>query len=469
LATALLSDSALPGLAPEVRAPAYSRTGRSPGVVHLGLGAFHRAHQAMVFDALLRSGDPRWGVLGVAMRSSALADALRAQDGLYSVQLANAQGRQWRVIGSIWATCVAVQQPQSVMDALAAPGTRWVTLTVTEKGYRPELASLIVGGLAQRRRAGLAGLTIASCDNLAGNGDQLRALCLEAAAQHSGLQHWIATACAFPNSMVDRIVPAATPACRAQAAHALGLRDEGALATESFWEWVLQDRLADPADAPLLRCAGVQVVPDIAPYEVAKLSMLNGAHSAIAALGAILGLATVSDCMADPQVERFIEGLMTHELMPHVTRPAPAAYRDALLARFANAALQHSVHQIATDFSSKIPQRWLPPVLAQLQAGGPVEHLACAAAAWMRYCLGEDEAGCSYVVNDPMAVQLVAAARAGRGNPATAVQALLRVGSVWGEELPLNAHWVSRVTHWLGHIEDHGLRHALARLNRERG
>lgn len=421
--------------------PASPPAAPGPGVVHLGLGAFHRAHQAMVFDTLLKQGDSRWGVFGVAMRSGAVAHALQAQQGRYSVQLASAQASEWRVVEAIRATCVAAQEPQAVRDTIAAPATRWVTLTVTEKGYGPELAALIVGGLAQRHRAGWPGLTIASCDNLAGNGDQLRALCLQAAADPA-LHGWIAQACTFPNSMVDRIVPAATEAVREQAAQALGWRDEAALATESFWEWVLQDRLADPADAQVLRSAGVQVVPDIAPYESAKLRMLNGSHSAIAAVGAVLGLPTVSDCIADPPIRGFIHGLMTRELMPHVTRPQPEAYRDALLARFANPALQHSVHQIANDFSQKIPQRWVPAVLDQLRAGGPVEHLAFAAAAWMRYRKGVDEAGRSYAMNDPM----------------------FSAGGVWGSELPAHPHWVARVTHWLGRIQQAGLRAALSEV-----
>jgi fructuronate reductase len=192
------------------RVPSYPRTGLAPGVVHLGLGAFHRAHPAMVFEALLQRGDPRWGVLGVAMRSMQVAKTLDAQDGLYSVQVASAQVTYWQVVGSIWKTCVAAREPEQVVAAIAAPSTRWVMLTVTEKGYAAELATLIVQGLAARRMAGLSGLTIASCDNLSGNGDLLKALCVRAAAD-AALQHWTVSQCAFPNSMVDRIVPAATP------------------------------------------------------------------------------------------------------------------------------------------------------------------------------------------------------------------------------------------------------------------
>lgn len=182
-----------------------------PGVVHLGLGAFHRAHQAVIFDSLLRGGDLRCGVQGVAMRAVKLADALAGQDGLYTVRIASAQGRRWQMIGAVLATGVAAREPGRVIAAIAAPGTRWVTLNVTEKGYGAELAELLVKGLAARKAAGLGGLTIASCDNLTDNGRKLRQLCLDAAAQtDAALASWIASVCAFPNSMVDRIVPAAT-------------------------------------------------------------------------------------------------------------------------------------------------------------------------------------------------------------------------------------------------------------------
>lgn len=460
---ALLNEESLPGI-PPARAwlPAYRRTEHEPGVVHLGLGAFHRAHQALVFDELLAQGDARWGILGVAMRSPEVAQTLRAQDGLYSVQIASAGGKSWRVVGSVWQTCVAAREPEQVVDAIGAASTRWLTLTVTEKGYTPELAALIVRGLAARQSAGLPGLTVASCDNLSGNGDLLKTLCLQAAAD-SGLRDWIAGRCAFPNSMVDRIVPAATGERREQAAMALGVQDAAALATEEFWEWVIEDRLADPADAGVLRSVGVTVVPDVRPFEEAKLRMLNGSHSALACIGAVAGLPTVADCIARPEIRAFVHGLMTQEVMPLLSRPGLPAYRDALLERFANPELRHSVHQIATDSSRKIPQRWLPCVLAQLAADGPLDHLAFAAAAWMRYCRGEDEAGQSYVISDPLAVELQTLARTDGGAVA---RGLLEVEAVWGGELPHHPRWMARVAHWSGQIAALGVLQTLRQFRR---
>lgn len=463
-----LDTSCLPTLAARgIAVPGYPRNG-APGVVHLGLGAFHRAHQALVFDALLQRGDMRWGVFGTAMRSSALAGCLQAQVGLYTVQVASSAGSQWQVGGAIWQTAVAAREPAQVVQAMAAPATRWLTLTVTEKGYGSELARLIVLGLAARHAAGFPGLTIASCDNLVGNGRQLQALCLANAQQHNpALADWINTACAFPNSMVDRIVPAATPQRLAAARAALGVLDEAALGTEAFWEWVIERRFADEADAGVLAAAGVTVVDDVAPFEDAKLRLLNGSHTAMACMGAVAGWPVIGECITQPAVCNFIHGLMTQEVGPQLARPDWPAYRDALLARFANPALQHSVHQIATDSSQKIPQRWPPSVLGAQRAGLPVERLAFAAAAWMRYLRGRDESGNSYVMNDPMAAELQALALAHAGDASASVHAVGTLPAIWGEVLPQEKRWLELVARRLDDINRLGVLGALLKLQTE--
>lgn len=463
----MLNTASLPAIAVRgIAVPGYPRSGAA-GVVHLGLGAFHRAHQALVFDTLLQRGDTRWGVLGVAMRSTGLADALAAQDGLYAVQVASGAGVKWQVSGAIWKTCVAAREPAQVLQALAAPSTRWITLTVTEKGYGPALAQLLMQGLAARHAVGLPGLTLASCDNLAHNGRKLRALCVDAAQkeENPALAQWISTACAFPNSMVDRIVPAATGQRLASAGQALGVADQAALGTEAFWEWVIERHFADPTDGEILATAGVTVVDDVAPFEEAKLRMLNGSHTAMACMGAVAGWPVISDCIAQPAVHRFVHGLMTQEVGPQLSRPDWAAYRDALLARFANPVLQHKVHQIATDSSQKIPQRWVPSVTAALRAGQPVERLAFAAAAWMRYLRGSDEQGRPYVMSDPMAEALKALALAHAGDAAATVQTLGTLPAVWGEALPQQAPWLARIAHWLAQINQRGVLAALDQLD----
>lgn len=444
--------------------PAFARD-LAPGVVHLGLGAFHRAHQALVFDALLQAGDARWGVLGVAMRNTSLADSLKAQDGLYSVKIADAAGVRWQIGGAVLATAVAAREPGLVVQAIAAPATRWLTLTVTEKGYGTELARLIVGGLAARRAAGVAGLTIASCDNLQHNGRKLQALCLQEASDDPGLQAWIETSCAFPNSMVDRIVPAATPETLRNAEAALGLEDAAALATEGFWEWVIEDCFADAGDAGVLAGAGLRVVPDVSPYEDAKLRMLNGSHSAIACIGAVAGLQTVSECIDRAPMRRFVHDMMTLDVAPFLKRPDVANYRDALLLRFANPALQHRVHQICSDTSQKIPQRWVPSVQDGLKAGRLPQHLAFAAAAWMRYLQAVDDHGRSYALNDPMAEALHALAMRHAADAPAAVQALSALTPVWGSQLPADEGWRAAVAHWLALIRQKGVLPALEQLH----
>jgi len=466
MSSAFLSPADLPRLkAQGLSVPAYARAGLKPGVVHLGLGAFHRAHQALVFDRLLASGDARWGIFGVAMRSTQLADALAAQQGLYALQIASRDGVAWQVAGALLQTAVAAREPEQVFAAIAAPATRWVTLTVTEKGYVPALAQLLVQGLARRHAAGLPGLTIASCDNLTGNGRQLEALCLDAARAISpALADWVQTQCAFPNSMVDRIVPAATPARLDAARQALGVADACALGTESFTEWVLERRFADPSDEQALTSAGVTVVDEVRPFEDAKLRMLNGSHSAMAYIGAVAGLPVIAQCIAQPVLQRLVHGLMTHEIGPHLSRRDWPAYRDALLARFANPELKHSVHQIATDGSKKILPRWTPPALDLLQHGQTFDRLAFAAAAWMRYCLAEDEQGQPYAINDPLSEQLQTLARTHASDAAATVQALGTLTSVWGDELPRSTPWLAAVTAQLTNIRSHGMLKAAALL-----
>ncbi len=446
-----------------IQLPNYPRTGLVPSVVHLGLGAFHRAHQALVFDSLLAAGDMRWGLCSVGMRSAQLADDLTAQDGLYAVQIASRAGSAWRVGGAIVQTSVAARERGAVVQAIARPQTRWLTLTVTEKAYDAALAALIVDGLALRHAQGLQGITVASCDNLQNNGRTLQALCVAQAKVHSAaLADWVVQQCAFPNSMVDRIVPAATPERLQSAKEALGLEDRCALGTEGFWEWVIERKFVDASDEAALVSQGVLVVDDVLPFEEAKLRMLNASHTAMACIGAVAGLQVIEQCINQPAVLRYVTGLNRLEVSPHVRRPQWQAYLDALIARWQNPALLHSVHQIATDSSIKISQRFPPCILGQLAAGQSIEHLAFAAAAWMRYARGVDEAGASYAVNDPLAQRVQALAREHAGDAVATAQVLGGMSEIWGDSLVSHALWLSRVSHWLQAIQSHGILAATA-------
>jgi fructuronate reductase len=220
---------------------------------------------------------------------------------------------------------------------------------------------------------------------------------------------------------------------------------------------VIERNFVDDTDAATLSAVGVQVVDEVAPFEEAKLRLLNGSHSAMACIGALAGLPVISDCIAQPAVYTLVHGLMTHELGPLLRRPDWPDYRDALLQRFANPTLQHSVHQIAMDSSQKISQRWVPSALAALQAGLPVERLAFAAACWLRYCRGVDEQGRDYALADPLADTLTALARSAGDYLDTLVATLGRLPAVWGEALPAHPGWLPRVRHWLGRIQAEGV------------
>lgn len=435
-----LSAAQLPAGVP---LPDYDRDARKAGIVHFGLGAFTRAHQAWYSDRAMALAGGDWMTIGVSLRSPTVGAQLNPQDGLYTLAEKSAAGIALRVVGAVREVLLATQSPASVRDSLSAPSTHIVTFTVTEKGYcRRADGSLdlalaeqgfypILGdALARRRDAGLGGLTLLSCDNLADNGHQLRRLLGQWLAAHDpALLPWVEAQCTFPCSMVDRIVPATTAADRDEAEQALGLRDEGLVVTEPFSQWVIEDRFAGPR--PAWDKVGAQIVADVAPYEAAKLRMLNGAHSALAYCGLRAGHDFVHQAIADPALRPLIERLMREEAAPTVaTAPGQdlAAYADALLARFANPALNHRLAQIAMDGSQKIPQRWLETLAANTAAGRDSPALLTALAAWIRHVRGDNGP-----VQDPLAPALAAATQ-GR-SLADAATAL------FGPDGLMKSHW----------------------------
>jgi|DEB0MinimDraft_3_1074331.scaffolds.fasta_scaffold01617_3 fructuronate reductase len=432
---------------------------QSPGVVHLGLGAFHRAHQAIVFDDLLRSGDTRWGIAAFGMQSDRVSAVLADADGWFPVST-NAPPHAWRWVGSIWETGVVSANRAQAVEAIAAPDTRWLTLTVTEKGYTPWLADLIVDGLSHRFTRGLDGLTIASCDNLRGNGRHLKACCEEVAeALSPKLAHWIHLNCRFPNSMVDRIVPAPTPEVVAMATQALGEPAAGAVVAEPFWEWVIEHDFCDPTDAEVLARVGVTVVDDVSPYEFAKLQLLNGAHSTIAFVGVLAGLETVYQAMSQPWLSRWLRLMMEEELQWGITRPNTPDYIAQLLERFANPALAHKTAQIASDSSQKIKQRWVPVISAILATGRIPRHLAIASAAWV-HCLKKWRAD-NQPINDPLAIDLVASIEADGHDGARLVRSLLGIERIWTSALTTHDEWIDAVVSAYHAIAQHGIQTAV--------
>jgi fructuronate reductase len=257
--------------------------------------------------------------------------------------------------------------------------------------------------------------------------------------------------------MVDRIVPAATEAVASAAKEALGMQDECALSTETFWEWVIEDNFVDPSDAALLSRCGVRVTSQVHSYEEAKLRMLNGSHSAMALMGAITGRAHIADCIGSDHIQEFVHRLMTQEVAPHLSRTDWADYRDALIQRFGNPYLKHSVHQIATDSSQKIPQRWPPSVLGQMAKGQSFEHHALAAAIFLRYTLAKDEQGKAYALNDPQAESLMAIGANQASEPQACVRTLLAREDLWGKELAASEAWLERVSYWHDQVLHQGV------------
>jgi fructuronate reductase len=455
-----LSDRNLECLPPSVSRPAYDRSALRTGIVHLGVGAFHRAHQAVYTDEALAEGPPDWGILGVSLRSAATAEALAPQDGLYTLAVRDAAGERLRVVGALRAVVTAPVARQSLLGAMATPDTRIVGLTVTEKGYHldptsreidleaPAVAAdlvergapatiygLIVEALRRRRAAGLAPFTVLSSDNLPDNGKILRrAMLAFARARAPELENWLADTVAFPSTMVDRITPATTAADRAAVERALGLVDAWPVVTEAFSQWVIEDRF--PLGRPAWEAGGAVFSSDIAAWERMKLRMLNGAHSALAYLGQLKSLDTVDTAIADPEVAALVEGLWRETAGTFAAPSDPADYARALMARFRNPALRHRTAQIAMDGSQKLPARLLEPLRNRLAKGAPCRHLTAAVAAWMAYAVRQARAGGAEALDDPLAQTIAQRVLGAGASPASLVAALLSIEAIFGRDLP---------------------------------
>lgn len=424
------------------------------GILHLGLGAFHRAHQAAYTQDAVAAAGGDWGIEAVSMRNPALADALTAQGGRYTLIERHAEGPRLLDMSVIRRAWALPGNAARLVARMADPSIRIVTITVTEKGYGADLAARrlnradavvahdlanraaprqslvghLVAGLAARRDAGSSGLTVMSCDNLPENGTLLACLIRDFAAEvDPGLVDWIERHCRFPDSMVDRITPAANEATFAIAEAALGRPDPGAIETEPFRQWVIEDNFAGPR--PEWETAGAQLVRDVAPFEMMKLRLLNGSHSLIAYLGALRGLPAVRDVMANAELGAAVRVFMRHAAatLPPNRGLDAAAYAAALIARFENRAIQHRCLQIAADGSQKMPQRIFAPARERLETGGDISAFALATAGWIRFLHGQDETGARLDIKDPLADHLRRALQDAGSKPLARVAALARV------------------------------------------
>ncbi len=486
-----LSPSTLSALPGDVARPPYDPTNLDETVAHIGVGAFHRAHQAVYTDIANARADRPAGVVGLSLRSPTMAEALNPQQGLFTVAESDGPNETLRVIGNLTRIITVPERPETAFAALTSPKLTTVTLTITEKGYgldpasgelittdgdvaqdlinprRPRSAiGFLVEVLRQRRAARSGGLTAISCDNVPENGRRLGSSVLQfAQIVDPDLARWISDEAAFPQTMVDRIVPAATPQVLDDAAQRLGLRDEGHVKTEPFMQWVIEDRFAGPR--PAWERAGALVVDDVAPYETAKLRLLNGAHSAMAYLGYLSGCSYVHEVMAQPELSRFVGALMEQAIaptLPELPDMPIAVYIHLLRDRFANSALSHRTWQIAMDGSQKLPQRILNTIRDQLAADQPIDRLALVVAAWIRYAAGIDEQGDPIDVRDPLSDDFRSIAQQCLGNLQALLDGFLGLKAVFGEDLPGDPTFTSAVRTQLDKLHADGARAAAAAL-----
>ncbi|NKJ90599.1 mannitol dehydrogenase family protein [Rhizobium leguminosarum bv. viciae] len=424
----------LSGLAPTAKLPAYDRNQLKSGILHLGPGAFFRAHFAPFTDAALATSGGDWGIEVASLRTADVADHLNEQNGLYTMLIRDTSGTVAQVIGPILRAHVATRDPAGLLDRLEDPAIRIVSLTVTEKAYGMDTATggldlnhadvaadlanrhaprgvigYLVEGLSRRRAKGIAPFTPLSCDNLPSNGAVLKRLVLDFAERvDPSLRQWIEANVPFPSTMVDRITPASTEATYQDAERLTGRQDLAAIETEPFTQWVIEDHFAN--GRPAWEKAGALMVTDVSAYEKMKLRMLNGAHSLLAYLGYIGGYEFIRDVMDDAGL-----AALAYRHMHAAARTLDAVpgidlddYASELIARFANKAIAHRTYQIAMDGTQKLPQRLLEPATEALAHGDKAETYAIAVAAWMRYAIGEHGNGERYELRDPRAGEIAA-------------------------------------------------------------
>lgn len=466
--------------------PGYDPAAHGIGIVHIGLGAFHRAHQAVMTDAALARSGGDWRIASVSLRSREVADALAPQNGLYTLIERGPDGPAGRVIGSI--ARVIAADSFATLTALCDPGIRIVTLTVTEKGYgidrstgmpdrrhpvivadlaRPDAPSGVLGlltaALAKRRAAGDMPFTVLCCDNLPSNGRFLqRGVIGFARINDSELADWIEQNVDFPASMVDRITPAVTEQTLRDATLLTGCEDAAAIETEPFTQWVIEDRFSQ--GRPAWEHGGAVFVANVEPYERLKLRMLNGSHTMLAYTGFLLGHRHVRDVMTDLALARLVRrhlGAVASGLDP-LPGVVVSDYAADLEMRFSNPAIAHETYQIAMDGTEKLPQRIFTPALEALEAGGDIRPFAFATAAWMRYCLGEHDDGTSYALRDPREAE-IAGLLSGLPRTAPAISGTLHeLPSLFPDRLKTNSDWRSAVESILAKMLDDGMASAVS-------
>jgi mannitol 2-dehydrogenase len=473
-----------------VPVPGYDRDQVTPGVVHFGVGGFHRAHQAMYHDRLMNEGTALdWGICGVGVMAAdrQMKAALDAQDGLYTLVLKHSDGTyEPRVIGSIVEYLYAPDDPEAVIEKMAAGSTRIVSLTITEGGYNihdgtgefdaanPDVIAdlkpgavprttfgLITEALRRRRDRGIPPFTVMSCDNLQDNGELTRRVFTAfARLRDQQLGDWVGREVSFPNSMVDRITPVTTDADRAEVRERFGIDDRWPVVCEPYTQWVLEDCFT--AGRPPYERVGVQVVDQVEPYELMKLRLLNGSHQAMCYFGYLCGYRLVHEAAQDPLFRAFLLGYMDEEATPTLA-PVPGVdldgYKHTLIERFSNPQVRDTIARLCAQSSDRIPKWLLPVVREQLAAGGEIRRSAAVVASWARYAEGTDEQGEPIEVVDRLAGSLVPLARRQREDP----DAFISNRDVFGD-LAEDARFAAAYRSALASLHERGARATLESL-----
>ena len=455
-----LNQQNLSRLPDDIARPTYDRAAVTAGIVHVGVGGFHRSHAAWYTDRLLAGPDAsEWGICGVGLFEGdrRIANVLREQDHLYTLMVKHPDGRiEHRVIGSLVDFLLAVDDPAAVIDRMADPHTKIVSLTITEGGYNFDAATgtfnfdhpdvqhelahpgqprtvfgYLTAALRQRRASGHDAFTVQSCDNVQHNGHVARNMLLAfAGRQDADLATWIEAEVRFPNAMVDRITPGTTDDDRAAVAAATGLHDAWPVTCEPFCQWVIEDQFS--AGRPAWESVGARFVPDVTPYETMKLRLLNAGHSVLGLLGSLHGHPTIDVCVNDPQFARFLRHFMDVEATPQLPRVAGIdldVYKDTLIKRFGNPNIKDSLVRICLESSAKLPKFLLPTAEENLKNDGPVEAVALTIAAWCYYSdRRQSQSGEPLEIIDVMADQLHAAAAGTADDPLS----FLRLEPVFG-------------------------------------
>jgi fructuronate reductase len=476
-----------------IERPRYERSLIEPGIVHLGPGAFCRAHLALYADDVLAGGAREWGIIGADPLSAAPRDALAPQDWLYTLLLRGADGERGRIIGSLMGVLAVPEEGEATLAHMVDARTRIVSITVSEKGYCQDAATgeldeahpaivadlatptrprsvpgLLTEAIRRRRAAGTAPFTVLVCDNLSENGIKGRRIVTRfASLRDAELGRFIAEEIAFPCTMVDRITPATLKADRDGVLAAYGYVDAWPVVCEPFRQWVIEDHF--PGGRPAWEEVGATLADDVHPFEVMKLRLLNGAHSALAYIGIAAGYQTVAEAMGDPHLAAFLPRLWAEDLVP--TLPVVPAtdiggYTADLERRFRNPAIGHRLLQITGDGSQKLPPRLLEPAAAGLRAGGEARGIALVVAAWMRFLGRATEAGTAYEVADPLAGRLLAIEQSCGPDAGRLVDELFALGDIFAPDVATHAGFRAAVKDDLRAIRARGIRAVLAEFLR---